>query len=323
MFDLSISTSGRETPALVREKIAAGERAGARAFWCANHLFERDPVTQGALALAASRELKLTLMAVNPFTMHPVQAAMAAATLDEYFPGRVSLCLGVGAPADLRAVGIETPKPVRALREALQLVRALLDGETVHFEGQTYRASGRRLATGARAVPLVLAASGPQMLALAGEMADGVLLSGGSSVEFVRWSLEHVRAGGRAVRTSAVVYASAAADAAQAHGALRRTLATLLRGPHHAHNLALGGSVLDQARLDRALLDGDTALADALIGDDIVRRHAASGTPAQVAARLADYHAAGLDEIVLAGGGAPEQITTIFQALRHKPQEPA
>ena len=317
MFELSISTNGREAPDVVRAKLKIAESTGVASLWCANHLFERDPVTLAALALAATERMRITLMAVNPYTVHPVQAVMAAATLAECFPGRVSLCFGVGAPADLRAVGIETPKPVRAMRETLQIARALLAGETVRFEGESYQATGRQLASGAQPVPLVLAASGPQMLALAGELADGVLISGGTSVEFVRWSLDHVQSGarGRTVRASAVVYASAAAQESAAHDDLRRTLAVLLRGAHHAHNLELGGSVLDQARLDRALLDHDDALVQSLISDDIVRRHAASGTPAQVAERLHAYHAAGLDEIVVAGMRHPSQLHDIFRAL--------
>ncbi|HZB92714.1 MAG TPA: LLM class flavin-dependent oxidoreductase [Stellaceae bacterium] len=48
---------------------------------------------------------------MSPYAVHPVYAAMAAATLDEYFPGRVQLCFGVGAPRDLEAAGIEAPQP--------------------------------------------------------------------------------------------------------------------------------------------------------------------------------------------------------------------
>ncbi|MBP7566335.1 MAG: LLM class flavin-dependent oxidoreductase [Burkholderiaceae bacterium] len=317
-LELSLSTNGREAPPLVNAKLAIGEAAGVASLWCANHLFERDPVTLAALALARTATMRVTLMAMNPYTVHPVQAAMAAATLAECFPGRVSLCLGVGAPADLRAVGIDTPRPVRAMREALTLARALLAGETVRFEGENWRADGRRLASGAQPVPLVLAASGPQMLQLAGELADGVLISGGTSVEFVRWSLEQVQAGarGRTVRASAVVYAACHPQASRAHDELRRTLAVLLRGAHHAHNLQLGGSTLDQPMLDRALLDGDEALVARLVTDDIVQRHAASGTPAQVAERLSAYRAAGLQEIVIAGLRDPARLPDIFQAMR-------
>ena len=284
--------------------------------WIANHLFQRDPITLAAMSLAQTKHMRVALMAMSPLTMHPVQAAMAAATLDEFFPGRVTLCLGVGAPADLKSVGMGTERPLRLMREALELARALLGGETVQVHGELFRAHARRLATGARPVPLVLAASGPQMLELAGAVADGVLISAGTSVEFVKWSLEHVHRGakGRPVRTHAVVYAAVDDNETRAHDRLRRILAILLRGSHHAPNLQQGGSTLDQAALNEAVLAEDWPRAEALITDDIVRRHAASGQLEQVRARFAAYRAAGLDEIVVSGARDGAQITQIMQA---------
>lgn len=314
MSDISISSDGRDTPELFRTKIAAGEAGGASTLWIANHLFLRDPTALAGLALSQTTRLRVALMAINPFTMHPVQAAMAAATLDELFPGRVVLCLGVGAPADLKAVGIDASKPLKAMREALEAVRSLLNGETVKLAGDSFRIDNRRLATGGRPVPLVLAASGPQMLELAGATADGVLISAGTSVQFVEKTLDHLHRGakGRKVRTHALVYSAVDDEEAKAHDRLRRILAILLRGGHHAANLLAGGSVLDQAALNDAVIAEDWARAEAMITDDIVRRHAASGNSEQVGARLKAYHSAGLDEIVIAGARDGDQITRIL-----------
>jgi 5,10-methylenetetrahydromethanopterin reductase len=316
LSDISVSCDGRDSLRVFREKVAAGELGGARTMWIANHLFQRDPVSLSAMSLAQTQRMGVALMAVSPFTMHPVQAAMAAATLDEAFPGRVTLCLGVGAPADLKALGIGAQKPVRAMREALETVRALLDGERVRVEGETFRANGRRLAGGAHAIPLVLAASGSQMLELGGAVADGVLISAGAAVEFVVRTLEHVQRGakGRAVRTYGLVYASVDDEESRAYDRLRRILAIVLRGTHHGANLALAGSVLDQTALNEAVLAEDWPRAESLVTDEIVRRHAASGNPEQVCARLARYHAAGLDEIVIAGAQNGQQIAQLLKA---------
>ena len=142
----------------------------------------------------------VVLMAMSPYTVHPVYATMAAATLDEFFPGRVKLCYGMGAPRDLEAAGIIAEQPLRTLREALEISRRLLSGEIIDFKGERYHVAGRRLATGARQVPLWLAASGPRMLELAGEIADGVVISAGTSPAFVRASLDHVRSRREAAR---------------------------------------------------------------------------------------------------------------------------
>jgi 5,10-methylenetetrahydromethanopterin reductase len=317
LSDISISSDGRDAPDLLAAKVAAGESGGASTLWIANHLFMRDPIALATLALSQTARLRVALMAVNPFTMHPVQVAMAAATLDELFPGRVVLCLGVGAPADLKAVGFDTSKPLKAMREALEATRSLLDGETVKLAGDSFRIDNRRLITGGRAVPLVLAASGPQMLELAGAAADGVLISAGTSVEFVERTIDQLHRGakGRKVRTHALVYSAVDDDEAKAHDRLRRILAILLRGRHHAPNLQAGGSVLDQTALNEAVTAENWVRAEAMITDDIVRRHAASGNPEQVSARMKAYHDVGLDEIVIAGARDGDQITRILTTI--------
>jgi 5,10-methylenetetrahydromethanopterin reductase len=315
LSNVSISSDGRDAPSAFNEKLAAGEQGGAATIWIANHLFQRDPVSLAALSLAQTSRISVALMAVSPFTIHPVQMAMTAATLDEFFPGRVTLCLGVGAPADLKAVGLDASKPLKAMREAFDAIRGLLDGETVKFAGDAFTINDRRLVTGRRAIPLVLAASGPQMLELAGAIADGVLISAGTSVEFVEQTLERVQRGAkrRAVRSSAMIYSAIDDLESKAAERLRRTLAILLRGAHHKPNLDAAGSALDQAALNGAVLAEDWPRAEALITDDIVRRHAASGTADQVKARFAAYRSVGLDEIIIAGTRDGDQITKIMQ----------
>jgi 5,10-methylenetetrahydromethanopterin reductase len=315
LSDISISCDGRDPPSEFNDKVAAGEQGGAATIWIANHLFLRDPMSLAALSLSQTKRMNVALMAVSPFTIHPVQAAMAAATLDEFFPGRVTLCLGVGAPADLKAIGLDASRPLKAMREAFDAIRGLLDGQTVKFAGEVFNISGRHLATGPRRVPLVMAASGPQMLELAGAIADGVLISAGTSVEFVEQVLERVRRGakGRPVRTSALAYSAIDDDEGKANDRMRRSLAILLRGAHHQPNLEAAGSVLDQPALNELVLAEDWPRAEALITDNIVRRHAVAGTGAQVKARFAAYPAAGLDEIVIAGTRDGDQIARILQ----------
>src|SRR2546422_981227 len=79
--------------------------------------------------------------------------------------------------ADLKAAGIGAPRPLKTIAEAIAICRSLLAGEMTEFKGQVFEVSGRRLAGGARNVPIVLAASRPNMLRLAGRATDGVLIS--------------------------------------------------------------------------------------------------------------------------------------------------
>jgi 5,10-methylenetetrahydromethanopterin reductase len=313
----SISFDGREPVEAVLAKAQAAVDGGVESIWLACHLFQRDPIVTASVLMSRYPGLKITLVAISPYVVHPVHAAMAAATLDEFFPGRISLCLGVGAPADLANVGVETPAPLGPMRESLQICRALFMGETVEHKGKRFKSSGRALSSGRHDIPLLLAASGPKMLQLAGTHADGVLLSAGASVEFVRWSLTQVSTNPlpNNFQRHGLVYASVADDTKTAFDRVRRVLATTLRGEHHRHNLELAGSKLDQAAVNDAFNADNTDAADRLISDEIVEHHAAAGAPETFRSQIAAYQAAGLDNAVLASMRTPEQIATVLAAL--------
>jgi 5,10-methylenetetrahydromethanopterin reductase len=317
---LGLSFDGGDPPETLRAIVELADGAGATNLWIASHLFHREPIACAAASLAASRNTGIVLMAMSPYTVHPIYAAMAAATLDEYFPGRVQLCYGVGAPRDLEAAGIVAEHPVGTLRETLEVSRLLLAGHTVNFYGERYQISGRRLAMGAHPVPLWLAASGPQMLELAGEKADGVVMSAGASPAFVRWSLDHVRRGeersGRSIKKAALVFCSVDHDERTANDRLRRRLAYVLRGQHHARNLELAGTKLDQAALARAFGEEDWVRVETLVNDDVLHRHCATGTLDQVLSALSAYQTAGLDEIVAYGVQEREQIENALALMR-------
>ncbi len=97
---------------------------------------------------------------------------------------------------------------------------------------------------------------------------------------------------------------------------IRRPIGFVLRGPHHAENIRLSGAPLDQAALWNAYAAEDWAGVDRLVSDEVVRRHAACGTPAQVRAKLDEYRAIGLDEIVLGGLDDAPSIAAALAAVR-------
>ena len=305
MAEFGIAIDGRAPLATIAAQAHAAEAGGASTLWLACHLYLRDPVTTAALALAATGKIKVALMAMSPYATHPVYIAMAAASLDEMYPGRVILCLGVGAPADLRAAGIDSPKPLLAIGEAVTICRQLFAGEMADFEGRMFRVEGRRLANGGRAIPIVIAASRPNMLKLAGRRTDGVLISAATSPPFVQACLDQAQAG----RRSGIVYTRLGPPSA-----IRRPIGFVLRGAHHAENIRLGGARLDQQALATAYAAEDWREVDRLVSDDVVRRHAACGTSQEVRARLDEYRAKGLDEVVLGGLDDAPSIAAALKA---------
>ncbi len=137
--------------------------------------------TIGAIAHATSR-VEIAIGVTTPlFRYHPAVVAQAAATLDRLSGGRFHLGVGTGENLNEGPLGYAFPKYAeRAARmaEALQIMRRLLDGEKVDFEGEYYRTIRARLySPPIGPVPIWLAAGGPKSAALAARLADGIITS--------------------------------------------------------------------------------------------------------------------------------------------------
>jgi len=164
----------------VREYVAlaqAAEAAGFDQIWVSNDLFLRSaPVILLAMAQATTR-LEVGVGILNPYTIHPAEIAMLAATLDEATGNRFNLGLAAGAGEFLKWVGIEVTQPLTAMRETVTAIRSLLRGERTPLAGQFLRWENEAYLRfdAPRVTPIYIGAMGPKMLALTGELADGAL----------------------------------------------------------------------------------------------------------------------------------------------------
>jgi 5,10-methylenetetrahydromethanopterin reductase len=117
-------------------------------------------------------------------------------------------------------------------------------------------------------------------------------------------------------RRIALVYVRVAASETAAMDMVRRPIGFVLRGAHHAQNTRLSGAKLDQAALAKAYAAEDWVEVARLVDDDVVRRHAACGTPDQVRKKLDEYRAIGVDEIVVGGIDDADGVGTALAAAR-------
>jgi 5,10-methylenetetrahydromethanopterin reductase len=163
-------------PAFVELAVAA-EEAGFDQLWVSHDLFLRSAPVMLAAAATATQRIMLGTGVLNPYSAHPVELAMHAATLQELSGGRALLGLAAGAAEFLERAGMSQPEPLARTRQALLACRALLDGTSPAGQpgtGAWGEGSYLRPPPAPR-VPVYLGAMSPKMLALAGELADGVL----------------------------------------------------------------------------------------------------------------------------------------------------
>jgi G6PDH family F420-dependent oxidoreductase len=137
--------------------------------------------TIGAMARATERVQLITGVTTPLFRFHPGVVAQAAATLDRLSDGRFILGVGTGENINEGPLGYEFPAYAERnarMTEALEIMRRLLDGEKLTYEGKFYVTDRARLySPPVGSVPILLAAGGPKSAALAGELAQGVITS--------------------------------------------------------------------------------------------------------------------------------------------------
>ena len=158
-----------------------------------------DAITLMATIATHTERLHVGSAVVPVQTRTPVVLGQSAATLSHLAPGRVLLGIGLSSKIIVGDWhGLAFAPSLQQIREAVQVIRMVASGERVNFEGKFYRVKNFRLAAAPPSPPVrvVLAALGPEMLELAGEIADGVVLNW-IPPETVPVSIEHLEAGAK------------------------------------------------------------------------------------------------------------------------------
>lgn len=183
-------------PAELVDLAQRAEEWGYTYFWYPDEKFFRECYVGLTLVAAHTRRLKLGPCVTDPYSRHPIMTAAAIATLAEIAPGRVWLGLGAGGRG-LREMGLAQTRPARALREAIEIIRGLLAGESVSYQGEVISLENRPLDfVPASPVPIMIGTGhGRHIQQLAGELADAAMLANYASPEAIGKGLSFVEQG--------------------------------------------------------------------------------------------------------------------------------
>ena len=273
--------------AVVSAALAAEELGCSRVWVPDEGLAARECwVTLGVVA-AATSSVEVGTGITNAYTRHPGMTAAAVATLDEASGGRAALGIGAGGALTLTALDIERRAPITAMRELVTASRALWSGETVDGDGVAGGFRRARLDFGRPDIPIWVAGRGPRVMRLAGELADGFILS------FVHKELigDHVAA----IRSAAdehgrphprLCYMTILATTEVARQAARASLTFRLVDSPDTVKARIGLDPATEAAIRRGLADGGPAAAAHLVRDDWVDAFVISGTVAECRAEL-------------------------------------
>jgi alkanesulfonate monooxygenase SsuD/methylene tetrahydromethanopterin reductase-like flavin-dependent oxidoreductase (luciferase family) len=282
------------------ERVKLADRLGYDAVYT-THIAGRDSLTVLMAYAASSERVQLGTGVVPIFSRTPATMAQTAATIDEYSGGRMVLGLGVSHRVTVENWhGQKITKPVTQMREYLGGVRAILRGEQPP-DSEFFPTKFAFMGYGARAdLPIYVAALSPNMIKLAGEHADGVMLwlCCPSYIEstVVPALREGVEASGRSFDDFDVVAAVPSAltdDPEAAKAALRQELITYASLPFYRAMLEASGFTDELAAFDAGMAEGDVEKAKAGLSDRMLGELAGIGGKDEVQAAVRRYQDAG------------------------------
>lgn len=186
---------GQHTPDELAQLARLSEELGYDYLWYADEKFYRDPYIGLTLIAQNTQRIRLGVCVTDPYSRHPALTAMANASLAEIAPGRVVMGFGAGG-SGFPQMGIRQDRPVVAIREGIEIIRRLLAGETVDYQGQVlcFRAGRLEFAI-PEPLPIHIGTMSKYNLRLAGEVAEGVMIGGYASAQGIQQSMQHIRDG--------------------------------------------------------------------------------------------------------------------------------
>jgi len=296
------------------ELVRYAEDKGFDAVWQADSRLVRDAVVPMAAFGATTNRIKIGSGVIDCWTRNPARLASTFSTLDDLAPGRYICGLGAWWDPLAAKVGIERLRPLTVMREIVTVVRALLNNETVTFDGHYVHLDGVELdyvyqERRPKDVPIYIGATGMQMMELTGEIADGAVLNYLVSPSYNVGALEALARGaakaGRTLddidRPQLVV---CSVDRSRKHALDNaRLLVTQYLGqqPHIMKASGVPQELLDEigAVLTWPATHDEVVAASKMVPDDIVQMITASGEPDEVRAKVSEYIATGCTTPIL------------------------
>ncbi len=317
--------------------VVEAERLGVDCVWSAE-AWGHDAVTPLAFMAARTSRIRLGTGILQAGTRTPALVAMTAMSLAAMSGNRFILGLGVSGPQVIEGWhGIRFERPVQRMRETIEIVRRVIGGERLAYQGSVYElplagGEGKALRSAARPrpdIPIYLATLAPKSLELTGELADGWL---GTSFmpEHASIFLDHLAAGaaraGRSVAQLDLHAGGVAAFSDDVDGLISRrkpgiafTLGAMGSRRHNFYNDAYrrAGYVDTAEKVQRLWLEGRRDEAAAAVPDEMVLKTNLLGTEKMVRRRIGAYRDAGITSLRVEPEGTTldERLQTLARVV--------
>lgn len=303
------------------------EEKGFEAVWQAESRLVRDAIVPMAAFASHTTKLKVASGVTNNWTRNIGLLAATFLTLDDLAEDRI-IC-GIGAWWDPLAskVGINRRKPLSAMRETVDVLRRLLNMETVTHHGEFHHVDGIQLDVvhgrkTPRNVPIYIGATGMKMMEMTGEIGDGACLNYLVHPNYNLQAMDALERGAKKAGRSIddidrpqLMICSVDNDRKKALDGARKMMTQYLgQQPHLMKASGVSQELLDEIHqvLTWPATEEEIESAMHLVPDDVVQMCTASGSPEEVKAKVREYVDNGCTCPILYPLGDPKLMIDIF-----------
>jgi len=282
---------------------------GFYGFWFADEIYFKDPWITMAICSMMTKNMVLGPCVTHVYLRDPTLIAQALGTLDELSNGRAVCGISVGLPLMLQQyhIGLEGTKPVKRLREAVEVIRKMLTEQQITYDGEFFKYSG--LSSAAKKLgklPIYIGGMrGPLTFRLAGEIGDGVMLCYGHSHQYLKYVIEEVEKGAKTAKRDLKEFDVACGDlfcTSKDSDAAKEAAKTLVgRIISLLPNLQLAKHGIqpdDVTEIRKAFFAGDISKVIDLTTMDLVEKLSISGCPEECIDKIEDLEANGVKHLL-------------------------
>lgn len=315
---LSVSFSGFGGLADTMPIVQAAEEHGLDGVWTAEHLGFHDAVVPSAVYLATTQRIEIGLVGLSTASRHPGLTAMELMSMSELAPGRIRAQVGLGDDGLVAKLGRTITKPIASTTAFVNSLRETMQGRDMKVSYPEFTFEGFRLAPLGPVPAIDVMAIRPKMVQVAARVGDGLSISVGASLQYIRDVVKDVERdlaeAGRdrsTFRITALAMAAIGTDLDQMRGPIGPMLSTFPQ----ASAAFLARGVVDTAELVRIEREDGPFGVMKYWTADRVDQIAFVATPDMLADKLAAYADTGVDELSLMMINPPDQQPAIVKQL--------
>lgn len=294
------------------------EESGFEYCWITDHYNNRNVYSFLTSVAQNTKNMMIGPGVTNPYLVHPAVTASAIASIDEISNGRAILGISAGDKTILSSLGVEFEKPLGTMSESIQIVRKLLAGERINFDGKIFKLKGVKLNFKAKhRIPVYMGAQGPEMLRLAGKISDGVLVNASHPLD-LNYAISRIKGGSdeagrdfKEIDIAAYTSFSVASSVEEAKKAAKPVVIFIVSATPPPVLERHGISIEDASKVRKALESGNFGEAIEGVTDAMLNSFCIHGTPPDCVRRIEEISKSGVTQLVIGSPIGPDPLTSI------------